>query len=97
MSVGQKSSEDHWDEEVFGEDASVWTNLSHDLVGLDTLEFLKYTLSEDDLADIYIFCDALKAAYGYAAYVHQGGITNLIFAKPKVAPLKSKSSHHGNT
>ena len=50
----KKSSEDHWDEEVSGEDASVWTNLSHDLVGLDTLEFPRYTFSEDDPAHFHI-------------------------------------------
>ena len=74
-----------------GEDQSYWIKLCQDLVNLDTVEFPRYTLSEDDPADIFVFCDASKEAYGYTVYMHQGGSANLIFAKPKVAPLKRKS------
>ena len=51
----KKSSEDHWDEVVSGEDQSYWIKLSQDLVSLDTVEFPRYTLSEDDPADIFVF------------------------------------------
>ncbi|CAL4117170.1 unnamed protein product, partial [Meganyctiphanes norvegica] len=84
-------SKDHWDEVVSGEDLKTWTSLSEDLSGLSLLEFPRYSFSEDDPADLYLFCDSSKVAYGYAVYVVQKGKSNLVFAKPKVAPLKPKS------
>lgn len=42
-------------------------------------------------ADLYIFCDASKKAYGFVAYFVQNGNSTLVFAKAKVAPLKSKT------
>ena len=87
----KKSSENHWDEVVAGEDQSYWIKLCQDLINLDTLEFPRHTLSEDEPADLFVFCDASKEAYGYNVYMYQGGSANLIFAKSKVAPLKRKS------
>ena len=50
-----------------------WTSLSLDLSSLDIVELPRYTLSEDDPADLYIYCDISKASYGFTAYIHQGG------------------------
>lgn len=42
-------------------------------------------------ANLYIFCDASKKVYGFVAYFVQNGNSTLVFAKAKVAPLKSKT------
>ena len=38
-----------------------------------------------------MFCDASPQAYGFVIYGVQDGISQIIFAKTKVAPVKSKS------
>ena len=55
------------------------------------MEFPRYTLSVDVPGDLYLFCDASKAAYGFAAYMVQDGKSHLIFSKVKVAPLQSRT------
>ena len=85
------SSKDHWDEVVSEEIVREWTSLSQDLEKLSSVEFPRYSLSEDIMGDLYVFCDAAKSAYGYAAYVVQDGQSHLIFSKVKVAPLKTKT------
>ena len=65
--------------------------MSHDLEGLSDVEFPRYTLSEDVPGNLYLFCDASKSAYGFAAYMVQNGNSHLIFSKVKVAPLKSRT------
>lgn len=39
---------------------------------------------------MFLFCDASKGAYGFAAYATQS-VSSLVFSKAKVAPLKSKT------
>ena len=85
------TSRDHWDEKVSEEIAQSWSSLSRDLEGLSDVEFPRYTLSEDVPGDLYLFCDASKSAYGFAAYIVQNGQSHLIFSKAKVAPLWSKT------
>ena len=87
----KKSSDDHWDVKVGEEDSKAWNNLSNDLVGLSNIEFPRYSLSEDELTDLYLFCDASKKAYGYVAYAVQNGKSGFILSKPKVAPMQTKS------
>lgn len=87
----KKRSEDHWDEEVDGEDGRTWTTLSKDLVGLSAIEFPRYSLSEDEPADIFFFCDASKKAYGFVCYAVQNGKSCFLLSKSKVAPLKPKA------
>ena len=38
-----------------------------------------------------VFCDASPKAYGFVIYGVQNGISQIIYAKTKVAPVKSKS------
>ena len=87
----KKKSDDHWDEEVTEEDSKTWTNLSKDLDGLSSIEFPRFSLSEDDPTDLVLFCDASKAAYGYVAYAVQNGKSCYVLSKAKVAPLQPKS------
>ena len=85
------TSRQHWDEKVSEEIARDWASLSRDLEGLSDVQFPRYTLSEEVPGDLYLFCDASKSAYGFAAYIVQNGQSNLIFSKVKVAPLSSKT------
>ena len=87
----KKKSDDHWDEEVTEEDSKTWTNLSKDLDGLSSIEFPRFSLSEDDPTDLVLFCDASKGAYGYVAYAVQNGKSCYVLSKAKVAPLQPKS------
>ena len=85
------TSKNHWDECVSAEVAQSWYHLSRDLEGLSDVEFPRYTLSEEVPGNLYLFCDASKSAYGFAAYMVQNGNSHLIFSKVKVAPLKSRT------
>ena len=87
----KKKSEDHWDEEVDEEDSRTWSAVSKDLAGLSTIEFPRFSLSEDEPTDVYLFCDASKNAYGYVAYAVQNGKSCNVLSKSKVAPLLTKS------
>ena len=51
-----------WDDIVWKEFQNLWFALSCDLAKLDSLQFLRFVISEDGLADFYIFCDASKGA-----------------------------------
>ena len=71
--------------------AQSWSSLSCDLEVLSDVEFPRYTLSEDVPGNLYLFCDASKTAYGFAAYMVQDGKSHLIFNKVEVAPLRSRT------
>ena len=87
----KKPSKNHWDELVPEEARKTWTTLNKDLSRLSSLEFQRYSLSQDDPANLFIFCDASKKAYGYVAYAVQNGQSSFLFSKPKVAPLSQKN------
>lgn len=70
---------------------TLWPALSRDLAKLDSLQFPRFVISEVGPADLYIFCDASKGAYGFAVYGVQNGKSHLIFSKAKVAPMKPES------
>ena len=87
----KKKSVDHWDEEVDEEDNRAWTSLSKDLSGLSSVEFPRFSLSDDEPTDLFLFCDASKSAYGYVAYAVQKGKSCFVLAKSKVAPIQTKT------
>ena len=87
----KKQSDDHWDERVDEESDKAWNHLKQDLEGLSDIEFPRYSLSEGDQADLYLFCDASKLAYGFVAYAVQQGKSGFIYSRTKVAPVIKKS------
>ena len=87
----KKQSDDHWDERVDEESDRAWNLLKQDLEGLSNIEFPRYSLSEGDQADLYLFSDASKLAYGFVAYAVQNGKSGFICSKTKVAPVIKKS------
>ena len=66
-----------WDDIVSEEYQTLWSALSHDLAKFDSLKFPRFVTSEDSHADFYIFCDASKGAYGFAAYSVQDDDSHL--------------------
>ena len=87
----KKQSDDHWDERVDEESNKAWTLLKQDLEGLSNIEFPRYSLSEGGQADLYLFSDASKLAYGFVAYAVQNGKSGFICSRTKVAPVIKKS------
>ena len=88
----ENKSKNHWDVKISLESQRVFQGLCKDLAKLHTLEFPRYSLSEDKETDLYLFCDASKnRAYGYVTYGVQEGNACILFAKPKVVPLIQKS------
>ena len=87
---GEKSTGNHWDEEVSGERCGEWDKLSLDLAGLSSVTFPRAALSSRFPVDFYLFTDASKKAYGYVVYAVQKGLSNFVFSKAKVAPRKKK-------
>ena len=80
-----------WDIIVSEEYQTILSALSHDLAKLNSLKFSRFVTSEDNPADLYIFCDASKGANSFAPYSVQDGESYLTFAKAEVAPMKPRS------
>ena len=57
---GEKSTGNHWDEEVSGERCGEWNRLSLDLAGLSSVTFPRAALSSRFPVDFYLFTDASK-------------------------------------
>ena len=87
----RRKSVKHWDEVVDKEICKVWSELSKDLSSLFSLKFPRLSFLDDLPMDLFIFCDASKLSYGFVAYSVQGGLSNFLFAKSKVAPIKTRS------
>ena len=80
-----------WDDPLPPEILSSWREFAKDLSGLSGIHFNRQALVSGQPGDLYIFCDASKEAYGFAAYVVQDRRSCLLFAKVKVAPMKEKT------
>ena len=65
--------------------------LYQELVLLNSLEFPRQAFSNCGPADLNVFCDASKAAYGFALYLVQGSRSVLLFSKVEVAHTVAKS------
>ena len=88
----ERTSEDHWEEIISEKSRGDFVNLCKDLNQLHTLEFPRYTLSEDKDTDLYLFCDASKnKAYGFVCYGVQEGKSHFLLARPRVVPSDPKS------
>ena len=57
-----------WDQPVPEALRNEWKNIAGDLSLLKNLEFPRRSVAEGDSAELYIFCDASKQAYGFTAY-----------------------------
>ena len=48
-------------------------------------------MNEDSSNSLVIFTDASKLGYGFAVYNVADGCSNLLYAKSRVAPVKTKT------
>ena len=79
-----------WDDAI---SKDLWTRrkvLCQELVLLYSFEFPRQVFSDCNPADLYVFCDASNAAYGFAVYVVHGYKSALLFSKAKVASTMAK-------
>ena len=65
--------------------------MAENLTGLDKFNFTHQSFCRTRPTKLCVFCDALPQAYGFVIYGVQDGISQIIFAKTKGAPVKSKS------
>ena len=80
-----------WDDAISEDLCTKWKVLYQELVLLNSSEFLIQVFRDYGPATSTFFCDASKAAYGFAVYVVQCSRSTLLFSKAKVAPTVAKS------
>ena len=77
-----------WDEPL-GVFNTEWHKIKADLIKLPDLQFPRQAFHGE--ISLIVFCDSSKQAYGFTCYAKSINATNLLFAKVKIAPVKSKS------
>ena len=81
----------NWDDLLPMEFLHLWKDLYADLKECYNISFpRKLSFALDNLS-LHLFSDASNKAYGCVAYAVSNGISNLIAAKARVAPLKNLS------
>ena len=82
-----------WDDKLSGDLCAEWDKISKNLSELDEIKFDRRVTDSESKNTLIVFCDSSKDAYGFASYVHESesSSSRLIFAKSKVAPLKTKT------
>ena len=82
-----------WDEPVSEMYSKRWNCIKTDFSRLHEIGFGRQVYDDD--CELFIFCDSSKSVYGFSCYCKGeiDGVTqsNLLFAKAKNAPTKSKS------
>jgi hypothetical protein len=84
-----------WDDFLPEELNKTWVRLQHDLNQISKYHFERKALESNNDVTLVIFTDASKTNYGFNMYsVYRSGeekLSNLLFSKSKVAPLKAKT------
>lgn len=83
-----------WDNSLPHEICETWQSLHKDLSKLKLIEFDRRVLVTDSPVQLVIFTDASQTHYGFTIYAvtkRDKVISNLIFSKNKIAPLKKKT------
>ena len=80
-----------WDDVIPEETQKKWSIHCADLNSLSTLIFPRSCVNEDSSNSLVIFTDASKLGYGFTIYNVTDGSSNLLYAKSRVAPVKSKT------
>jgi len=78
-----------WDDPVKPEIQNIWTKLKRDLDLLPSLSFQRSAYSGP--VSLLLFCDSSTVMYGFSCYVKSGECCNLLFAKSRSAPAKTKT------
>ena len=80
-----------WDTVLNAEVINEWKRVAVSLNDAYKIPFKRMVLSKDNEYGVHIFCDSSKTAYGFVMYACYNGLSDLIFAKTKLAPLKELS------
>ena len=80
-----------WDDPLPQDIVGIWETLAKDLCQLNQIIIPRSTCSEDSTNHLVVFCDASTSAYGVAAYIIAEQHSQLLMAKTRVAPLKSRT------
>ena len=80
-----------WDDIVPESSLTEWEKHCSDISNLFTLKIQRSCIDQDLDNSLCIFCDASKSCYGFAVYNICDNKSQLLFAKSKVAPLKTKT------
>ena len=82
-----------WDEPITTECATEWKHILNDLKRIQDKKIGRFV--GNNAADLLCFCDASSKAYGISIYLrcieNDEVISNLIFSKSRIAPLKETS------
>ena len=82
-----------WDVSLPGDIVKSFDKLLTDVANLSQLKFPRMAFNSESPCSLIIFCDAAKHAYGFTCYVYDeiSHKSNLLFAKCKSSPLKTKT------
>ena len=67
-----------------------WASMIEELTELNKFNFTRRSFCRTCPTKLFVFCDASPQAYGFVIYGVRDGISQIIFAKTKVAPVKSE-------
>ena len=80
-----------WSDPLGEEFLEKWRKLSEEFNSISELSVPRKVAIEGESYNLHVFCDSSTKAYGCAAYLVGNGESNLVMAKAKVAPLKTKT------
>ena len=80
-----------WDDRLSVEFVDLWEDLFLDLQECYNISIPRQLYFDPNNVSLHLFSDASNKAYGCAAYVVSEGVSSLITAKARVAPLKNLS------
>ena len=80
-----------WNDPLGEEFLCSWAELHKEFRALSKISVPRKVATQGVCYVLHIFCDSSTKAYGCAAYLVGNGESNLIMAKAKVAPLKTKT------
>ena len=78
-----------WDDRLSVEFVDLWEDLFLDLQECYNISIPRQLYFDPNNVSLHLFSDASNKAYGCAAYVVSEGVSSLITAKARVAPLKN--------
>ena len=80
-----------WNDPLGEEFLSSWAELCREFKALSQISVPRKVATQGVCYVMHIFCDSSTKAYGCAAYLVGNTESNLVMAKAKVAPLKTKT------
>lgn len=80
-----------WDEPLPPSFTEEWLKLKYDFIKSNTILFPRNVGQENKACTLHLFCDASSKAYGAVAYLVSDGKSNILTAKARVTPMKSRS------